>query len=190
MAGTAAEQARAVAGEARRQAGSTVHGLRQRLRDEGQGQTERLAGAVRQWADDLEGLARGAPGDSPARSLTARTADQGHRAADYLAAHRLDGMLGDLQDFGRRRPAAFLGGAVPAGLVVGRPGKAAASTDGGGPTAHRVMGAASDTGGHAAGRTRQAAHAVPEGAGQLGEAVKQAPGRRYAGPRAIPWPPG
>ncbi|MEU1127997.1 hypothetical protein ABZ371_31550 [Streptomyces sp. NPDC005899] len=138
VAGTAAEQAKAVAGEARRQADSAVHDLKRRLMDEGQEQTDRLADAVRQWADDLGGLADGARKDSPARSLTARTADQGHRAADYLAGNSLDGMLGDLRDFGRRRPGVFLGGAVLAGLAVGRlgkAGKAAHSSDGGRPAA-------------------------------------------------------
>ncbi|MDQ0797983.1 hypothetical protein [Streptomyces sp. B1I3] len=134
VAGTAAEQAKEVAGEARRQADSAMHDLKRRLMDEGQEQTDRLADAVRQWADDLEGLAQGASGDSPARSLTVRTAGQGHRAANYLAENSLDDMLGDLRDFGRRRPGAFLGGAVLAGLVVGRlgkAGKAAHSPDGG-----------------------------------------------------------
>ncbi|MBT2368117.1 hypothetical protein J7E88_23055 [Streptomyces sp. ISL-10] len=133
VAGTAAEQARAVAGEARQQAGSAVRDLRQRVMEEGQGQAERLAGTVRQWADDLAGLARNAPGDSPARSLAAQASDQGHRAADYLDKNGVEGLVGDLQGFARRRPGAFLGGAVVAGLVVGRLAKAgkAQSSDGG-----------------------------------------------------------
>jgi ElaB/YqjD/DUF883 family membrane-anchored ribosome-binding protein len=40
---------------------------------------------------------------------------------------------------------------------------------------HRVMGVASDTGGQAGDRTRQAAQSAQESAGQVGEAVKQAP---------------
>ncbi|AOT62361.1 MULTISPECIES: hypothetical protein [Streptomyces] len=133
VAGSAAEQAKAVAGEARQQVGSAVHDLRRRVRDEGRGQTERLAGTVRRWADDLEGMAGGAADDSPARGLVAQVADGGHRAADYLEEHGVDGLVGDLQDFARRRPGAFLGGAVLAGLVAGRvmkAGKAAHSGDG------------------------------------------------------------
>jgi hypothetical protein len=134
VAGTGAEQAKAVAGEARQQAGSAIHDLRQRVMEEGQGQADRLAGTVRQWSDDLAGLAQNAPGDSPARSLAAQAADQGHRAADYLDKNGVEGLVGDLQDFARRRPGAFLGGAVLAGLAVGRlakAGKAAQSTGGG-----------------------------------------------------------
>ncbi|MFP1629889.1 hypothetical protein ACLB9X_33190 [Streptomyces sp. 5K101] len=124
VAGTVAEQAKAVAGEARQQAGSAIRDLRQRAVDEGQGQMERLATTVRQWADDLAGMAENASGDSPARSLAAQAADGGRRAADYLEKNGVQGLIGDLQDFGRRRPGAFLGGAVLAGLVVGRLAKA------------------------------------------------------------------
>ncbi|MGW0703502.1 hypothetical protein ACWD0A_30200 [Streptomyces sp. NPDC002867] len=122
--GVAAEKARNVAGQAREQAGTAVRDLQGRLREEARGQTERFAGTMRQWADDLAGLAENAPGDSPARSLAAQAADGGHRAADYLDKQGVEGLLGDLQAFARRRPGAFLGGAVLAGLVVGRLAKA------------------------------------------------------------------
>ncbi|MCP9963258.1 hypothetical protein LUX05_21265 [Streptomyces somaliensis] len=131
--GSAAEQAKTVVGEARQQAESAVRDLRRRVRDEGQGQTERLVGTVRQWADDLEGMAQSASGDSPARSAVVQAANRGRRAADYLEQRGLDGLMGDLQGFARRRPGAFLGGAVLAGVVAGRlmkAGKAAHSGDG------------------------------------------------------------
>ncbi|MFG3497667.1 hypothetical protein [Streptomyces sp. NPDC047928] len=124
VAGTAAEQAKAVTHEARRQAGSAVRDLRERVTGEAQGQTERLAEVVRQWADDLAGMAQNAPNDSPARSLVAQAADGGHQAADYLDKQGAGGLVQDLQRFARRRPAAFLAGAALSGLVVGRLAKA------------------------------------------------------------------
>lgn len=124
VAGTALDQARTVAGEARRQAGSAVGDLRGRVADEVAGQTRRAAGTVHQWADDLAELARNAPGDSPARSLVSQVADGGHRAADYLDRHGVEGMTEDLKGFARRRPGAFLAGAALAGLAVGRMAKA------------------------------------------------------------------
>ncbi|MCP9956345.1 MULTISPECIES: hypothetical protein [Streptomyces] len=133
VAGSAAEQAKTVVGEARHQAENAVRDLRRRVRDEGRGQTERLAGTVRRWADDLEGMAQSASGDSPARSAVVQAANRGRRAADYLEERGVDGLVGDLQGFARRRPGAFLGGAVLAGLVAGRlmkAGKAAHSDDG------------------------------------------------------------
>ncbi|MFV2120852.1 hypothetical protein ACE14D_21380 [Streptomyces sp. Act-28] len=133
VAGSAAEQAKVVAGKARQQAESAVRDLRRRVRDEGQSQTERLAGTVRQWADDLEGMARNTSGDSPARGLVTQAAKGGRRTADYLDQHGVDGLVGDLQAFARRRPGVFLGGALLAGLATGRlvkSNKSAQSGDG------------------------------------------------------------
>ncbi|MFC9112306.1 MULTISPECIES: hypothetical protein [Streptomyces] len=120
VAGTAAEQARAVVGEARDQAGTVVQDLRARAVEEADGQTRRAAGTLRQWATDLTELAAHAESDSPARSLAARAGDGGQRAADYLERQGVEGLVTDLQSFARRRPGAFLGGALLAGLAVGR----------------------------------------------------------------------
>ncbi|MFE6200329.1 hypothetical protein [Streptomyces sp. NPDC057838] len=133
VAGTAAEQLRAVTGEARAQAGAVAGDLRTRVTEEADNQARRGARAVRQWADDLSGLADGADTDSPARSLVAQAADRGHRAADYLDSRGVGGLVGDLQDFARRRPGAFLGGAVLAGFAVGRLAKAGSKASGSGP---------------------------------------------------------
>ncbi|KAA0940410.1 MULTISPECIES: hypothetical protein [Streptomyces] len=124
-AGTAADQARAVVGEARQQAGTVVRDLRERALNEVEGQTGRAADALRQWADDLAGLADNAQNDSPARGLAAHAADRGHRAADYLQKQGAQGVVTDLQGFARRRPGAFLGGALLAGLAVGHLAKVA-----------------------------------------------------------------
>jgi uncharacterized protein YjbJ (UPF0337 family) len=124
VAGTALDQAKTVAGEARRQAGSAVGDLRGRVTEEVEGQTRRAAGTVHQWADDLAELARNTPDDSPARNLVSKAADGGHRAADYLDRHGVEGMTEDLKGFARRRPGAFLAGAALAGFAVGRMAKA------------------------------------------------------------------
>ncbi|NEY34588.1 hypothetical protein GTU99_20690 [Streptomyces sp. PRKS01-65] len=127
LTGTAGEQARAVVGEARHQAGSAIGDLRGRAMGEAEEQTRRAAGTLRQWANDLSDLARRAESDSPARSLVSQAADKGHWAADYLDEQGVEGMVSDLRGFARRRPGAFLGGALVAGLVVGRLAKAAGS---------------------------------------------------------------
>ncbi|CQR60270.1 hypothetical protein [Streptomyces leeuwenhoekii] len=127
LTGTAGEQARAVVGEARQQAGTAIGDLRGRAMGEAEEQTKRAAGTLRQWANDLSDLARRADSDSPARSLVTQAADKGHWAADYLDEQGVEGMVSDLRGFARRRPGAFLGGALVAGLVVGRLAKAAGS---------------------------------------------------------------
>ncbi|MEV5146898.1 hypothetical protein AB0L14_21325 [Streptomyces sp. NPDC052727] len=135
VASTAVQQAKEVADEARQQAGSVVQDLRSRVLDEAEGQTRRAAEVLRQWAHDLAELAEKAPGDSPARSVVTQVADHGHRAADYVDKQGVEGIVGDVQSFARRRPGLFLGGALLAGLAVGRlgkvAGKAAQSGDGG-----------------------------------------------------------
>ncbi|MDT0343475.1 hypothetical protein [Streptomyces litchfieldiae] len=131
FAGTAREQGRSMAYQARDQARTTAHDLRGRVADEADSQTHRTAGTVRQWADDLAGLAHNAPGDSPARTLVAQAAEGGHQAADYIDQHGFGGLIDEVQDFARRRPAAFLGGAALAGLAVGRMVKAGRAGSGG-----------------------------------------------------------
>ncbi|WP_340373854.1 hypothetical protein U5640_00780 [Streptomyces sp. SS7] len=140
--GTAVDQARTVAGEARRQVGAVAGDLRSRAMNEAEQQSRRAVGSLHQWAEDLAGLAENATGDSPARRLAAQAADGGHRAADYLEEQGVDGVLTDMQDFARRRPGMFLGGALLAGLLVGRLVKAAAQTDG----ASGASGDGADTG--------------------------------------------
>ncbi|MFD5482539.1 hypothetical protein [Streptomyces hawaiiensis] len=130
--GTATDQVRAVTGEARAQAGAMAGDLRTRVTEEAESQARRGAQVMRQWADDLSGLADGADTDSPAKSLVTQAADRGHRAADYLDSRGVGGLVGDLQDFARRRPGAFLGGAVLAGFAVGRLAKAGSKADGSG----------------------------------------------------------
>ncbi|CAL9676979.1 hypothetical protein SUDANB1_07953 [Streptomyces sp. enrichment culture] len=130
--GTATDQVRAVTSEARAQAGAMAGDLRTRVTEEAESQTRRGARVMRQWADDLSGLADSADADSPARSLVTQAADRGHRAADYLDTRGVGGLVDDLQDFARRRPGAFLGGAVVAGFAVGRLAKAGSKTDGSG----------------------------------------------------------
>jgi hypothetical protein len=132
VAGTATDQVRAVTGEARAQAGAMAGDLRTRVTEEAESQTRRGAQVMRQWADDLSGLADNADRDSPARSLVTQAADRGHRAADYLDSRGVGGLVDDLQHFARRRPGAFLGGAVVAGFTVGRLAKAGSKADGSG----------------------------------------------------------
>ncbi|WP_052479898.1 hypothetical protein [Streptomyces sp. NBRC 110035] len=124
IADTATEQARTVAGEARQQAGTAVHDLRSRAMEEAEGQAGRAAEALRGWAGDLTDLADHAQSDSAARGFAAQAADRSHRAADYLEEQGAEGLVSDLQSFARRRPGAFLGGALLAGLAVGRLAKA------------------------------------------------------------------
>lgn len=83
-----------------------------RLKDAGddlQNEDERLAGAL---------ISRAAGGLSG--------------AADYLRERRSGDLLTDVQDFGRKNPAAFLGLSAAAGLLIARVGRTAAQREAGG----------------------------------------------------------
>jgi vacuolar-type H+-ATPase subunit H len=180
VASTAVQQAKEVADEARQQASSVVQDLRSRAMDEAEGQTRRAAGVLRQWARDLSDLAENAPGDSPARSVVAQVADRGHRAADYVDKQGVEGIVGDLQRFARRRPGMFLGGALLAGLAMGRLGKVAGQV------------AQSGDGGQSAGAVPSEYSAEPDtptpppGAGQWTPAQPVSPPAAPYAPSAVP----
>ncbi|MGW0842826.1 hypothetical protein ACWD26_22250 [Streptomyces sp. NPDC002787] len=155
IAGTATEQVKTVAGQAREQAGAAVRDLRERVSEQADSQAKRGAANVRQWADDLAGLAEKADSDSPAQRLIAEVAERGRRAADYVDQQGVEGLVGDVQDFARRRPGAFLGGAALTGFAVGRLAKAGSKTDGPRPGPSAQPPAAGD-------KSLQAAHVPPE----------------------------
>lgn len=70
--------------------------------------------------DDLHG-----EDEKLAGELIGRAADGLTGAADYLRDHRTGDLLRDVQDFGRRNPAAFLGLSAAAGLLIARVGRTA-----------------------------------------------------------------
>ncbi|MZE81104.1 hypothetical protein GTY57_30400, partial [Streptomyces sp. SID5475] len=136
MRATAGHEAKAVADTAREQAGSIAGDLRDRARSEADGQVRRTAGSVRQWADEVAGMAGNAPEGSPARTMAEKVADGGHRAADFLEKRGAGGIAEEIQSFARRKPGVFLGTAAAAGLAAGRIAKdlksASSGTESGG----------------------------------------------------------
>ncbi|MCI0386380.1 hypothetical protein [Streptomyces sp. CNQ085] len=129
VAGSARGQARNVTGEARDQAVNVAGHLRERATQEADTQTRRTAGTIRQWADDLSGMAENTRSDSPVRNLAAQAADGGRRAADTLEERGVGGLVEGVESFARRRPGAFLAGAALAGFVIGRMAKAGTKAD-------------------------------------------------------------
>ncbi|MGY1584652.1 hypothetical protein [Streptomyces sp. MN13] len=130
---TAGEQARTVVDQAKAQAGGVARDLRGRVVEQADTQTRRGAGTVRQWADQLSALADKAEEDSPAKNAVAQAAERGRRAADYLDRRGAEGLVSDVQDFARRRPGLFLGGALLAGFATARLAKAGKAAGDGSP---------------------------------------------------------
>jgi hypothetical protein len=122
VAGTAKEQAGQVADEVSAQARNVASDVRDKVTEQARTQNDKLADGIRRMADDLDQM-RAQRGDSPAAQVVSRVADGGRRVADYLADRGPEGLLGEVQDYARRRPGTFLATALVAGFVVGRLGK-------------------------------------------------------------------
>ena len=132
LAGAARDQARGVADDARHevsavvseastQARNLVDDARTALRHQARDGTTRAAGAI----DDLGSRFRAlAQGDAEGAGDLRRYADQmGERlatVADRVGERGVDGIVDDVQRFGRRRPGLFLAAAVATGFVAGR----------------------------------------------------------------------
>ncbi|MFD8411006.1 hypothetical protein ACFV2Q_04465 [Streptomyces sp. NPDC059650] len=130
--GTVKEQAANVVGEATSQARNLAGGLRDQLRGQAQAQTTTLAENVRRLAQELKEMGENGKPDSTMAGVARKMAERGSRAADRIEKRGPDGLLGDLQNFARRRPGAFLAGAALAGFLIGRAEKgviSAASAD-------------------------------------------------------------
>ncbi|MFZ5721213.1 MAG: hypothetical protein ACOY5Y_17265 [Pseudomonadota bacterium] len=79
-----------------------------------------FANAVRRAGDELAQADQ-----SPASRLVQRAADGLESLSRDLADRDPGDLLNDVRDFGRRHPAAFIGGAVLVGLALGRVARAA-----------------------------------------------------------------
>lgn len=83
-----------------------------------------FANAVRRAGDDLA-----EHDQSPASRLVQRAADGLETLSRNLADREPDDLLNDVREFGRRHPAAFIGGAVLIGLALGRVARASDVSD-------------------------------------------------------------
>lgn len=141
--GTAKDHASDVAGEASTRARDVAGELRDQLQEQARTQTQRLAGTVRQLADDLGDMGESGRTDSPVTGAVRQMADRGRRLAGGLESRGPEGLVSDLQDFARRRPGAFLAGAALAGFAAARLSKGVKAAGSG--AAAPADGARSDT---------------------------------------------
>ena len=107
--------------------------VRVRAREEGNEQAHRAAGALRGLAQQLGEMAEGTTGQGKVVDLTRQGAQQIERFADRLDREGMDGLLGDLQSFARRRPGAFLAAGFGLGMALGRLVRSADVGQGRGP---------------------------------------------------------
>jgi len=120
VAGTAKEQGGNVVSEAVTQTQNLVGQATDQITAQAGEQTQRLSNNIRQLAQELSQMANSGKQGSTAKSLVSSAADRADRAAGYLDGKQPGDLVDDLQNLGRRRPAAFLLGAAVAGIAVGR----------------------------------------------------------------------
>lgn len=126
---TAKEQIGNVAQEAAGQAKNLWSQASSDINEQATQQTQRLTSNIRQLAGHLTGMAESGESGSPAQSLVREAGQRAHGVADYLDGRQPGDFLADIQQFGRRRPGAFLAGAAVAGFLAGRLIKAAKNAE-------------------------------------------------------------
>jgi ElaB/YqjD/DUF883 family membrane-anchored ribosome-binding protein len=125
VAGTAKDQAGQVANEAKAHAQELAGQTADQLNTQAGEQAQRLSSTLGELSDQLGSMADGGEPGTTAHAVVSDLADRSGRLSSYLADREPREILRDVQDFGRRRPAAFIAGAAVAGLLVGRFGKVA-----------------------------------------------------------------
>lgn len=120
VAGTAKDEASSVAHEAKTQAADLYQQARHELTDQASQQQERIASGLRSLGDQLGSMARNSDDNGIAGDLVQRVSERVSGAASWLSSRDPSMVLSDLKSFARRRPGAFIGGALVAGVLAGR----------------------------------------------------------------------
>lgn len=121
-AGQAQDKLHDAAGQARAQAGKATDQAKGRVRDQVDQRSTDFGGRAKGTADDLRSVSeqlRNQGKDQPAK-LADQAADRIQQAGDYLERADADRLLGDLEDFGRRRPWAVIAGGLAIGFAASR----------------------------------------------------------------------
>lgn len=121
VADTAMQQAGRVGSEAASQARDLASEARYQARTQAEIQIQELAGTLAQLGQQGRALVAGRYEEA---GILPEVAEQLISKIEHLAEQTrsggLDGVVTQVRELGRRRPVAFLGGAVGLGLVVGR----------------------------------------------------------------------
>lgn len=121
VAQTAKEQTREVVRETGAQARNLMSEAQDELRNQTSTQQKRAAEGLRALGSELHSMAaRGDSQQGVAAELAHQAGGRAHQLADWLEQREPGQVLDEVRQFARRRPGAFLAGALAAGVVVGR----------------------------------------------------------------------
>jgi hypothetical protein len=117
VAGTAKEQVKDVAAEATNQARGLAGELKTQVRQQTDTQRGRLVEVIREFSGELERMAENSE-SAPAAKVVQEAASRLRSVETYLDND--PDVAGDVRNFARRRPGAFVLAAATAGVVAGR----------------------------------------------------------------------
>jgi gas vesicle protein len=123
VAGVAKDQAAQVAQETKAQAKDLISQGREEVRQQASQQQERLASSLHSLSRELHSMSERSEEQGMASDLAREAAQRADSVAGWLDARRGGELLEDVKSFARKRPAAFLGLAAAAGILVGRLGR-------------------------------------------------------------------
>ena len=120
VAETATGQAKQVASEAGRQARDLLGEAQEQAREQALTQQHKAAEQLRTLAGELNEMAAKSGQSGMAAELAQQASERIGGAASWLEKREPGDLLDEVRGFARRRPGAFLLGAVVAGVVAGR----------------------------------------------------------------------
>jgi len=121
VAGTAADEAKNVGQEAKAQASNLLGEAKSQVDEQARSQRDRLVSTLRTFGDDIEKMANGEQtGGGMAQDLARQVADRAREFSSRMDGREPTELLDEVRAFARRRPGAFLFGALAAGVVAGR----------------------------------------------------------------------
>jgi vacuolar-type H+-ATPase subunit H len=130
VAGVAAEEAGSVVADARDQARQLLDETMQQVNEHGSEQRDRLVELLRSLSSDLHQMAESSQSSGVAHSLVRQGAERADELSSRLDGHELTDLVAEVRSFARRRPGAFLLGALAAGVVSGRFARGAKAAQG------------------------------------------------------------
>ena len=120
VAGVAKDQAANVAGEAKAQARNLAEQARSEAQVQAHTQKQRVSDGLRSLGQELGSMAEKSEQPGTATDLARQASQLAHDAASWLEDRDPGALVGEVRSFARRRPGAFLGIALGAGVLAGR----------------------------------------------------------------------
>jgi vacuolar-type H+-ATPase subunit H len=116
----AQDKAEQMGDEAKQQAKRVASQVGDQAKSSAETRKKEVAEDLGSVADAVRQTAREVDASPTVMEYGQKVADQIEGVSSYLNEHGVEDILADVEDFGRRKPAVFLGGAFMLGLLVGR----------------------------------------------------------------------